>query len=144
MAFSLKALILDPLKGGAHETLKVPEWDGAEVIVRAPTAGDYTAWRQAIREDAGIGESDDEKAAQAKVQDTDLTRASAQLLVRVLYERQGKATVRRVLSDADVPALAASWTRVHARLMNKALDLSGLNTEDEAKKASAASPASAS
>lgn len=147
MAFDLKSLVLDPLRGGRHEDLEVPEWDGARVIVRAPSAGDYATWRMALREAASVVDTDTEDAARDKILQADMSIASARLLVRVLYQRIGKgdkAVVARVLADADAPALAASWTPVHERLLEAAFKLSGVPDEATAKNSSAESPTSAS
>lgn len=113
--------------------------------MRAPTAGDYAAWRLAIREDAGITEADDEAAADRKVRQADLSRSTAQFVVRVMYERIGagaKARVDRVYADTDVPELATKLAPIHALVMEKALALSGIATVDDAKNASPESPTS--
>lgn len=140
---SLKNLVLHPLKGAAHEPIPVPEWDGAKVIVRAPVAGDYAAWRLAIREAAGVDASDTEESAKVKIASADLGIANALMLCRVLYEDKGKDVIRRALTDEDAPLLAASWTDVHERLLAKALTLSGVPDEETAKNSSAESPTSA-
>lgn len=47
--------------------------------------------------------------------------ATALVLVRTLYDEAGS----RVLSDQDIPAVAASFSDVHGRLADKAFALSG-------------------
>lgn len=141
MTLNLHSLFLDPLHGVAHEDLPVVDAATGEkgiAIVRAPTAGDYAAWRLAIREDAGITDADDEATANRKVRQADLSRSTAQLVVRVLYERTGtgaKARIDRVYTDADVAELATKLGPVHMQAMNRALALSGITTVEEAKNA---------
>lgn len=139
MAFNLKSLILNPLKGAQHEVVTVDEWDGAKVIVRAPSAGDFAAWRLAIRDAAGVTADDTTESATAKVRNADLGIANALFLTRVIYEEKGKGDFRRALSDEDAPLLAASWTSTHDRLQRLALDLSGVPDEETAKNSSAES-----
>lgn len=150
MAFNLRSLLLNPVNGVPHEEIEVVDeatGDKGHVIVRAPTAGDYAAWRLAIREDAGITEADDEAAADRKVRQADLSRSTAQLVVRVMYERTGtgaKTRIDRVYADSDVAELATKLGPIHALVMEKALSLSGIATVDEAKNASPESPTSGS
>lgn len=148
MAFNLRALLLNPINGVAHEEIEVVDAETGEkghVIVRAPTVGDLAAWRLAIRQGAGVDEADDAEATNRKVQQADLSVASAQLLVRVMYERKGtgaKASIDRVYTDADVPELSTKLTALHALVLDRALTLSGITSEADAKKPSTESPTS--
>ena len=95
---SLRDRVTDPLAGFRSEALNVPEWDGASVIVRAPSPSDHLFHIRAIWAAAGVtpGEADDSVRAKLDAPGVDYTRASASLLVRTLYE-QTEAGPRRVL-----------------------------------------------
>ena len=58
---SLRDRVTDPLAGFRSEALNVPEWDGASVIVRAPSPSDHLFHIRAIWAAAGVtpGEADD-------------------------------------------------------------------------------------
>jgi len=108
----------DPLLPFTHEALTVPEWDNARVVLRELTAGDWIDYRSAVlraRREAGV--SDDDEAAPVN-----FIPATALVLCRTLYRPDGT----RVLTDADVPAVAASFSAVHGRLVETALRLSGI------------------
>ena len=124
---SLRDRVTDPLAGFRSEALNVPEWDGASVIVRAPSPSDHLFHIRAIWAAAGVtpGEADDSVRAKLDAPGVDYTRASASLLVRTLYE-QTEAGPRRVFGDADVDAVAAAFGPAHLMLAAKAIELGNL------------------
>ncbi|HEY4529385.1 MAG TPA: phage tail assembly chaperone [Luteimonas sp.] len=116
---NLRALATAPLAPFKHERVTVPEWENAQLVVRALTAGDWADYRTAIakaRQAAGAG---DEEAPALPV---NVIPATALVLVRVLFDDSGK----RVLSDRDAADVAASFSEVHGRLVDKAFELSGI------------------
>ena len=127
---SLRDRVTDPLAGFRSEALSVPEWDGASVIVRAPSPSDHLFHIRAIWAAAGVtpGEADDSVRAKLDAPGVDYTRASASLLVRTLYE-QTEAGPRRVFGDADVDAVAAAFGPAHLMLAAKAIELGNLGEE---------------
>lgn len=136
----VRALAANPLAGFRHEPVTVPEWDGATVIIRAPSPGDHMFHVRAIWLAAGIDPGEDEATAKTKLDApaTDYTGASAALLVRTLFEQNADGAVVRVFSDADVGQVAAAYGPVHARLVAKAIELGNLGqgAADAAKKPS--------
>lgn len=120
---NIRALATAPLAPFKHERVTVPEWvqDGkpAEVIIRQLTAGDWMDYRAEIakaREAAGIEPGEESKRP------INIIRATALVLVRTLFSADGK----RELSDRDADDVAASFSDVHGRLVDKAFELSGI------------------
>ncbi len=135
----LRWVAADPLAGFKHEAVTVPEWEGATVIVRAPSPGDHLFHIRAIWAAAGVVPGEDSDVVRAKL-DTpgvDYTRASASLLVRTLFE-PGELGPVRVFNDEDVDMVLAAYGEVHARLVAKAIELGNLGegAQERAKKPS--------
>lgn len=143
----LRSLAADPLAGFRHEAVSVPEWQGAQVIVRAPSPGDHLFHIRAIWAAAGVdpGESQDAVRAKLDAPGVDYTRASASLLVRTLFE-QTEVGPMRVFKDEDVDVVMAAYGEVHARLVTKAIALGNLGegAQERAKKPSRKRQTSAS
>lgn len=135
----LRGLAADPLAGFHHETVTVPQWQDARVIVRAPSAGDHLFHIRAIWTAAGVvpGEDNDIVRAKLDAPGVDYTRASASLLVRTLFEQTGHGP-QRVFSDEDVDIVAAAYGLAHATLVAKAIELGNLGegAPERAKKPS--------
>lgn len=121
-ASGIRDSILDPLAHLPHEEVSVTGAEG-KYIVRALSAGDWADYRAAIvraREAAGIGDETHDKPL-------NLIPATALVLARCVYGLDRK----RVFTDSDVPAIAASFAGVHGELCDKAFKLSGVvGTED--------------
>lgn len=139
LARTLRGRASDPLAGFQHEVVTVPEWEGAKVIVRAPSPGDHLFHIRAIWEAAGVNPGEDQDAIRAKLDapGVDYTRASASLLVRTLFEQTDAGTMR-VFGDEDVGIVVAAFGPVHGRLVAKAIELGniGEGAQDRAKKPS--------
>lgn len=135
----LRRVAADPLAGFKHESVMVPEWEGATVIVRAPSPGDHLFHIRAIWAAAGVEPGEDQDTVRAKLDapGVDYTRASASLLVRTLFEQTEVGPVR-VFSDDDVDMVAAAYGNVHAGLVAKAIALGNLGegAQERAKKPS--------
>ena len=135
----LRGLAVDPLAGFHHETVTVPQWQDARVIVRAPSAGDHLFHIRAIWAAAGVvpGEDNDTVRAKLDAPGVDYTRASASLLVRTLFEQTGNGP-QRVFRDEDVDIVAAAYGLAHATLVAKAIELGNLGegAQERAKKPS--------
>ncbi|MCD9005231.1 phage tail assembly chaperone [Luteimonas sp. XNQY3] len=177
-ASSIRALATDPLAPFKRESVDVPEWNDAKLVVRQMTAGDWVDYRAEIDrarrkaiKDSGIT-SDDLAAENEKLRvladaavalleglqdnvadDSDVAALKARLagrvtnlqhsvesatlipirpnimpatalaLVRTLHSPDGQ----RVLTDQDVVHVAASFSDVHGRLVDKAFELSGIS-----------------
>lgn len=121
---NLRALATAPLAPFKHERLTVPEWEGAKLIVRQLTAGDWMDYRTEIakaREAAGI------EPGESSERPVNVIRATALVLVRTLFGEDGK----RALADRDADDVAASFSDVHGRLVDKAFELSGINQKED-------------
>lgn len=138
-AAGVRGLAADPLAGFAHETLSVPQWQDARVIVRAPSAGDHLFHIRAIWAAAGVVPGEDNETVRVKLDapGVDYSRASASLLVRTLFE-QTEHGPRRVFSDDDVDMVAAAYGPAHATLVARAIELGNLGegAQERAKKPS--------
>lgn len=125
----IRALATAPLAPFKHERVTVDEWDGAKLIVRQLTAGDWIDYRAAIvraREAAGIAPGELSELP------INVVPATALVLVRTLFDEEGK----RVLIDADAEDVAVSFSEVHGRLVDKAFELSGISAgKDEVAEA---------
>lgn len=131
-AQTLRAMALDPIRNFKHETLGVPEWDGATVVVMALSAGDWTEYRRraaaavaAARAAVGLSEvpeegGDDNPAT--RLVDIDSSPLYAFVLARTLLDESHA----RIFADEDVPAVAKAFSPVHDRLVGKAFELSGV------------------
>lgn len=129
---SLRAMALDPIRNFKHELLEVPEWDGANVVVRALSAGDWTEYRRrasaavaAARAAVGLSELPEEGADEnpaARLVDIDSSPIYAFVLARTLLDDSHA----RIFEDEDVPAVAKAFSPVHDRLVSKAFELSGV------------------
>ncbi|CAB3849789.1 hypothetical protein LMG26846_01930 [Achromobacter insuavis] len=143
----LRRVAADPLAGFKYEAVTVPEWEGATVIVRAPSPGDHLFHIRAIWAAAGVVPGEDNEVVRAKLDapGVDYTRASASLLVRTLFEQTEVGPVR-VFSDDDVDMVMAAYGNVHAGLVAKAIALGNLGegAQERAKKPSRKRPTSAS
>lgn len=122
---NIRALATDPLAPFRHEPVTVPEWEGATLVVRQLTAGDWIDYRAEIaraREVAGLEPGDKAEGVPVNV-----VPATALVLVRTLFDPAGK----RVLRDEDAAAVAASFSDVHGRLVDQAFALSGVVAEPD-------------
>lgn len=117
---NIRALATAPLAPFKHERVTVPEWENASLIVRQMTMGDWVDYRAEIakaRESAGI------EPGETTERPVNVIHATALVLVRTLFTEDGK----RVLSDRDADDVAASFSDVHGRLVDKAFELSGIS-----------------
>jgi len=125
----IRALATASLAPFKHERVTVDEWEGAKLIVRQMTAGDWIDYRAAIaraRDAAGL------EPGEASEVPVNVIPATALVLVRTLFDEAGK----RVLTDRDADDVAASFSDVHGRLVDKAFELSGINAgKDEVDEA---------
>lgn len=130
----LRSMALDPMRNFKHERLTIEEWDGAQVVVRALSAGDWVEYRRRAslavaeaRQDAGlpVQSSGTEDAEGAPIEPRVEIHSSplyAFVLVRALLDESNA----RVFTDGDVPAVAEAFSPVHDRLVGKVFELSGV------------------
>ena len=136
----LRAMALDPLRNFKHETVVVDEWGGAQVIVRALSAGDWVEYRRraaelvsAARVDAGLSARAVEVAEGEDVSPEPQVEINgnvlyAFVLVRTLFDENQQ----RVFSDEDIDEVAEAFSPVHDRLSAKVFELSGVGVTEVA------------
>ncbi len=136
----LRAMALDPLRNFKHETVVVDEWGGAQVIVRALSAGDWVEYRRraaelvsAARVDAGLSARAVEVAEGEDVWPEPQIEINgnvlyAFVLVRTLFDENQQ----RVFSDEDIDEVAEAFSPVHDRLSAKVFELSGVGVTEGA------------
>ncbi|WP_193039461.1 MULTISPECIES: phage tail assembly chaperone [unclassified Pseudomonas] len=130
----LRSMALDPMRNFKHEGLTIDEWEGAKVVVRALSAGDWVEYRRRAalavaeaRQDAGlpaqsaVSESEDQPPVEPRVE-IQSSPLYAFVLVRALLDENNA----RVFQDEDVPAVAEAFSPVHDRLVGKIFELSGV------------------
>lgn len=120
----LRALATATLAPFKHERVTVPEWDNAALVVRQLTAGDWVDYRASIARSRAAAGLEPGEPSEIPV---NVIPATALVLVRTLFDEEGK----RALSDADVPDVAASFSEVHGRLVDKAFELSGIKLSEK-------------
>lgn len=132
----LRDKILDPLRNFKHESVQVEEWEGATVVIRALSAGDWLDYRRRALEQvrqarvaAGLSAEppvDDEgDQPQEPLIEVFSVPLYAFVLARTLFELSG----RRLFSDDDVDELAEAFSPVHDQLVAKAFELSGVSVD---------------
>lgn len=127
-------MALDPMRNFKHEALTIDEWEGARVVVRALSAGDWVEYRRRAalavaeaRRDAGLpaqaiaSESEDQSPLEPRVE-IQSSPLYAFVLVRALLDENNV----RVFKDEDVPDVAEAFSPVHDRLVGKVFELSGV------------------
>ncbi|MBA1195734.1 hypothetical protein G7011_01230 [Pseudomonas plecoglossicida] len=131
-AQSLRSMALDPQRNFKHETLTVPEWDGAKVVVMALSAGDWAEYRRRAaaamadaRAAAGLSEvgGDETEEGQATV---GVVLDSSPLYAFVLARTLLDEAHARIFQDDEVPEVSEAFSPVHDRLVSKAFELSGV------------------
>ena len=139
-AGGIRAFALDPLRNFKHQTIAVEEWGGAEVTVRALSAGDWVEYRRraaelvsAARVDAGLSAravevAEGEDASPEPQVEINPNVLYAFVLVRTLFDENQQ----RVFSDEDIDEVAEAFSPVHDRLSAKVFELSGVGVTEGA------------
>lgn len=121
---AIRAAALDPWKNWAWKSEPVPEW-GCTVRVRALSSNDwidYNALADKLTPKVAPPAEGEEPAEVLEVEPGAYRQVLALALVRTLYDEDGQ----RVLSDDDIPTIAANYSPVHDRLTTLAFQLSGV------------------
>ena len=126
----LRDKILDPLRNFKHESVQVDEWEGATVVIRALSAGDWLEYRRRALEQvrqarlaAGLSAEPSEEQSQEPAIEVFSVPLYAFVLSRTMFELSG----RRLFSDDDVDELVEAFSPVHDQLVAKAFELSGVS-----------------
>lgn len=121
---NLKKLISAKNAGFRTSTITVPEWGGITVVLREPSVGAWSIWAESMRELEG---SDDANLSKHK-----RLEAEAILFASTLCDENGN-----LIFEGDYDDLITNYGPVHSRLLNQALELSGIGQtpiEDAKKK----------
>lgn len=120
---NLKKLISAKNAGFRTSTVTVPEWGGITVVLREPSVGAWSIWAESMHE---LETCDDALIGKRK-----RIEAEAVLFASTLCDEQGN-----VIFEGDYDDLITNYGPVHSRLLNQALELSGIGQTpiEEAKK----------
>lgn len=109
---NIKQLASSRLSGFRHKPVSVPEWEGAKVIIREPSAEAWLRWK-------GITQAgEDEQLSQSEKAQRNL-RGDVTLFIDVLLD-EDKMPVFTPEDEQNVPEF---YGPVHARILKQALDL---------------------
>ncbi|CNE63420.1 Phage tail assembly chaperone [Yersinia rohdei] len=126
----LRALATAPLAGFRHETVTVPEWDGAVVILREPSAPAWMRSISYIKNNEGDEQGGEQTEPDIEARIISNAMADVLLFVDVLLDEKGV----RVFNDDDVNTVVGSYGPVHSRLLRQAMALSKNDIEAAEKK----------
>ncbi len=109
---NLKQLALAKLAGFRNKTVIVPEWQGAEVILREPSAEAWLRWREEVNPGEGDELTIPEKALRN-------LRGDVMLFIDVVCDIDQQP----VFTVGDIAEVQSVYGPVHSRLLKQALDL---------------------
>ena len=106
MTKNIRNLALATMSGFRHKTVDVPEWEGATVVLREPSAEAWLRWQEIVK---------------AKDDETPLSvvEADVELFIDVLCD----TGLQPVFSEDDREQVIAVYGPVHARLLRQSLEL---------------------
>lgn len=119
-----------------HKELIVPEWDDNAILCRAMSAGDWYDYQQLAKELAVQKHAEFDEEEQA-VQDELITKVNPIELYAFVFVRcvHDPASKERIFTDKDRPAIVASFSPVHDRIVADIFSLSRLEAGNEPKNA---------
>ncbi|WJM83213.1 phage tail assembly chaperone [Pectobacterium brasiliense] len=119
---SIKSLALAAGSGFLTKSIEVPEWEGAKVILREPSAEAWLRWQDALKTDEeGETLSASERARRN-------LHADVTLFIDILRDENGDP----VFSVDEIEEVESVYGPVHSRLLRQALDI--INDTEIAKK----------
>lgn len=116
----IKALALAPMAGFRTKEIPVPEWNGAKVVVREPSAEAWIRWQ-----DASKTENTETETVAEKVRRN--LRSDTALFISVLLDTD----MQQVFTYEESEQVEANYGPVHSRLLKQALAL--ITEADDAK-----------
>ncbi|MCQ1605425.1 phage tail assembly chaperone [Escherichia coli] len=122
MTKNIRNLALATMSGFRHKTVDVPEWEGATVVLREPSAEAWLRWQEIVK--AKDGETPLSVAERAHRN----LEADVELFIDVLCD----TGLQPVFSEDDREQVIAVYGPVHARLLRQSLEL--INDAGEVKK----------
>ena len=124
MTKNIRNLALATMSGFRHKTVDVPEWEGATVVLREPSAEAWLRWQEIVKA------KDDETPLSVAERARRNLEADVELFIDVLCDTD-KQPVFSVDEEEQVREI---YGPVHSRLLKQALDL--INNADEAREKS--------
>lgn len=122
MAKNIKALAMSKMAGFRNKTVIVPEWEGATVIIREPSAEAWLRWQDISKKDDGETPMSLSEKAKKNLQ------ADVALFIDILCDEEQQ----RVFTPEDAGDVELIYGPVHSRLLKQALDL--ITSAESAKK----------
>ncbi|EBG8067289.1 phage tail protein [Salmonella enterica] len=123
---NLREVATAPLSGFRHKEITVPEWKGAKVVMREPSAAAWIRWREVLKIE---GEEGEENAAlSAEEQAARNLNADVTLFIDSFCDTNNQP----VFTPNDHDEVANIYGPVHSRLLKQALDL--ISTPEETQK----------
>lgn len=121
---NIRSLILSPMAGFRTCTVKVAEWEGAEIKLREPSGKAWVEWREIMQPE----EDSDKKQTASQIAHRNM-QADIILFTDVLLDENDNP----IFSDTDRKEIEQFYGPVHARLLKQALDLSSTQADAEKK-----------
>ncbi|EPE0659228.1 phage tail assembly chaperone [Escherichia coli] len=113
MTKNIRNLALATMSGFRHKTVGVPEWEGATVVLREPSAEAWLRWQEIVKT-----REDDTSLSVAERARRSL-EADIELFIDVLCDSE----MQPVFSADDREQVIAVYGPVHARLLRQSLEL---------------------
>ncbi|EEW8464770.1 phage tail assembly chaperone [Escherichia coli] len=113
MTKNIRNLALATMSGFRHKTVDVPEWEGATVVLREPSAEAWLRWQEIVK-----AREDDTSPSVAERARRNL-EADVELFIDVLCD----TGLQPVFSADDREQVIAVYGPVHARLLRQSLEL---------------------
>lgn len=129
MTKNIRNLALATMSGFRHKTVDVPEWEGATVVLREPSAEAWLRWQEIVKA------KDDETPLSVAERARRNLEADVELFIDVLCD----TGLQPVFSEDDREQVIAVYGPVHARLLRQSLEL--ISDAGEVKKSSASGDA---
>lgn len=125
---SLRDLALAPSSGFRTKVIEVPDWNGAKVMLREPSAEAWVKFRE-IMTPPEPEEGQEPKKLTVQEEFLRNKRADVVMFIDVLLDENGD----RVFSEADEPTVSDIYGPVHSRLLHQAIGLGMSQEAAEAK-----------
>lgn len=110
----LKARALAKMSGFRKEIVPVPEWGGAKVILREPSAEGWLRWK-----DITSKAEDKDKTMSSAEESLRNLRADVTLFIDVILDED----LNPAFTPEDATEIEKVYGPVHRRLLNRALEL---------------------
>lgn len=113
MTKNIRNLALATMAGFRHKTIVVPEWEGATVVLREPSAEAWLRWQEIVK----TGEEDAPLSVSERARRN--LEADVELFIDILCD----TGLKPVFSADDREQVLAVYGPVHSRLLRQSLEL---------------------